>query len=362
MDFNQNNAGQAPSPMPVSGDDSSDVNPAQSTGQNVDPQNDNQQLPDNPEPQPDNQNAPVGDQQSMSVDEFNRQGDMDQYADEQMANGDSPEVADAKVKRLQQMNSKNSKLLQALGVDPLSDIADQLEEGLITPDMVRNHILGNSNPSQPEQNQPQPDYSDPVAEAQQRVIEAEQAWDQEYQQDGSVSVETLNNLRRAERLLTDARLEQVTRQVTARDQKEQVDQNVNAVLNVARSTPEYEQMDPQLRQSMDSVNLSLTASIADQEARQMGLDPNQLTPQQYAYFAQKGQQQLGGLAEFYMDLGAQRVRQNQMPGRNSSRNAPPPAAPNTSSVPRQPSKFTGVDLSNHAQAAKDYMRNSGQNL
>lgn len=347
----QNNADQAPQPQPVQSDTSG-------VDQSAQPQPSPTNIPEQQDPSglPGNQNVPVDEQQPVSVDEYNNQIDMEQYAEDQVDSGDSPEVADAKVKRLMQMNSKKAKLLQALGVDPLSDIADQLEEGLITPEMVKSHIMGSQQPQQ--QAQPQQQV-DPMQEVQQSFEQARQKYEEEAAQ-GEVALETLNEYMRTKDDLNDARLEQVTRQVTARTQQEQVDQNVNAVLNVARSNPEYSQMSPDLQQTMDAVNLSLTASIADQEARQMGLDPASLNAQQYAYFANKGTKQLSGLAEFYMNLGAQKVRQNQTPNRNNANTMPVPSPANSARVPQPQNKFATASVTNHEDMARQYMRNNGQ--
>ena len=52
----------------------------------------------------------------------------------------TPEEIGAATERLKQQNARNMKAFTAMGIDPLSDIPEQLEHGLITPEMLQRHI------------------------------------------------------------------------------------------------------------------------------------------------------------------------------------------------------------------------------
>ena len=60
----------------------------------------------------------------------------------------TPEDLRAASERLKQRNSQQSKLLQSLGIDPLSDLAEQLEQGVVTAEQVQQHVARRFAPAQ----------------------------------------------------------------------------------------------------------------------------------------------------------------------------------------------------------------------
>ena len=281
---------------------------------------------------------------------------------------DTSESPESVTERLKQTNAQNGKLIAALGLDPMSDLAEQLESGLITEDMLRAHVRNNLGvPNTQTQNTPVVQQStDPVAIAEQSVVDAKAQYDREIEETQGVSIETNNALMEAKDRLYDAKLDRVTSRVTADEQGRQVNENVETVLNLAHNTPEYATMDTKLQQAVENVSLSLTGGIANAECVKQGWDPNNLTREQHNYFANQAQETLGNLAEHYRELGRAEVRnqfrpQGQAPApSNVNGNVPqqPVVNPagNVGNAPGIPNKFANVNLKTHNAAAQEYVR------
>jgi hypothetical protein len=261
-----------------------------------------------------------------------------------------------------QKNAQNAKLISAMGMDPMSDMAEQLESGLITPEMVRNHVAGTQQPQQPSQQYQAQVGNDPEALAAQELVDARAAYDEEAASGEGVTLQTNTRVLNAIQGNSDAKLNAVTQKFTATEQAQQANANVNAVLSVARSDPHFAEMDAGLQQATERVSLALTGTMADQGARELGLDPNNLTPQQFHHFAGKANVQLESLKQHYIQMGANQVRAGQVPGGNvnGNRQIPNPAGPGGGSVAPPANQYANVNLDNHKEMARQYMNGSGQ--
>ncbi len=280
------------------------------------------------------------------------------------------ETTEATVERLKLQNTQNSKLLLAMGLDPMSDMAEQLEKGFITEEMVQRHVASKFNipaPSAPAA-QTETTVTDPVAIAEQNLVAAEEKYNKEIAADGTVTLETNANLRSADKALNNAKLEKLTYQITAKDRKVQVDESVDAVLTVTRENAEFVKMEKPLQNTLEQVSLGFTGLLAANKAREMGIDQTTLTPQQYRYFAGQANNELEVLAEYYRNLGREEVKAqfkiqaNPQPvNTNVNVNNPtllPQIVPeNASGVPVPiVNPYAKVNHLNHKQAAADYMK------
>ena len=261
----------------------------------------------------------------------------------------TPEEQKAATERLKQQNARQAKLLASLGIDPLSDIAEQLESGLITPDMVVNHLSAKNRPQQPTMPEAP---ADPVSQAEQEYEAAKKACQEEGQQHGQISFETNQRYIDAAIRLQDVKGNAITSKFAAEQQAQQANQAVERVLTVARNSPYYQNLDESIREKSDYVHVALTNVIAGQEAAQLGLNPNSLTPQQYEYFAQKASAYLGELADGLVKSG-QRPKAVQAPQEQPS-NMPTPAGAGGQGAPLV-NPFAGVNHTNHKDAARQYM-------
>lgn len=274
------------------------------------------------------------------------------------------EAPDAITERLKQTNAQNSHLLNVLGIDPLSDIAEQLEKGLITPDMVRQHVANKYVPApriEPTITQP----SDPVSQAKAAQEEAQTAYNKEVADTGSVSLDTNSKVRQADLALYEARLAELTNKVDRDNQQKQVNESMEAVLSVARKNPEYAQMEAPLQRAIDETTLSLTGYLADQKASEMGFDPATITPSQYAYFATEASQMLNKLAEHYRGLGRNDAKPSfpvggNPPSNQNVNNFAPNVVPANSDGNPVPidNPYANVGINNHQEAARRYMKNN----
>ncbi len=284
----------------------------------------------------------------------------------------TPEPSEAPVaseERLKQVNAQQAKALKAVGIDPLSDIPEQLEKGLITPEMVRDHVRSKyqtpQTPTVPETSAPA--TNDPVALAEAEVKAADEAYAKEIEDTGSVSLPTNDRVRKADRSLYDARLTGVTQQIAADKQFEQVNQSVNAVKSIAREGAEFANMDASLQTTVEETTLSLTGAMADKWARENGINPATLTTAQYQHFGNEATKQLNVLAEYFTNLGRGQSKAGFIP--NPSPNPPPnanvtvnanmpvPANAAGSPVPVN-NPYANVDVTNHQEAAKQYAKQS----
>ena len=278
---------------------------------------------------------------------------------------ETPEAPEAATERLKQTNAQNAKLLSALGIDPLSDIAEQLEKGLITPEMVQAHVAAKYQPKPapvgPTTTAPS---NDPVAQAEAEQKAALEAYNKEVSDSGGVSLETNQRLRAADNKVNDARLDKLSAQIAADKHKEQVDESVEAVVNIARTTPEFANMSVDLQKDTEQVSIAFTGMLADQQARAMGLNPATLNAEQYSYFANEANKKLAGLGEFYRNLGRNEAKANFQPPPNlpsGNPNQPTPVPANSTGAPiPSTNPYAQVNSFNHAEAAKDYMaKNKG---
>jgi len=251
-----------------------------------------------------------------------------------------------------QQNAKNARVMSALGVDPMSDLGDQLENGIITAEQLKNHYTGNQ---QPVQQQPITQTNDPVQVAMAAQVEVEKAYNEEAAA-GGISIETNNRLREADRAVSQAQFDSVRQQVVSDKQSQQINANVNAVLGVVHNNANYAAMDDTLKGSVDLATIAMTGVIADQQARQIGIDPQNMSPQQAAYFAQQANEQLDALAQHYMQLGANKVRagQNLAPNVNRNQFIPNPVGNNNAPPAQQPNPYKNTTMKDHRQRANEY--------
>jgi len=271
----------------------------------------------------------------------------------------TPEELQAAANRLKQQNAQQAKLLASIGLDPLSDLGEQLESGLVTPEMVRQHVAGLNQPlQQPGQVQGQQPAQGPVDIAQSAYDAAVAACETEGQESGNVSFQTMKEYNQAVIALQDAKANAVSQELAASRQADQANANVDRVLSVARSGDYYNRFSEEAKQASDFAHVALTRAIAEQECQRLNMDMNRLTPQQYEYFAQKATSQLGILAQSVASSGQPPVPLQSMPV-NPNNFVPNPASGGGGTV--QPvNPFAGTTQLNHKDAARQYVHSLGQ--
>ena len=284
-----------------------------------------------------------------------------------------PEDLAAANERLKQQNAQQAKVMAALGLDPMSDVADQLEKGVITEDVLRQHITARFAPpvTAPVPVSPPAMVPAPVT-PETLVVDAQQAYDDitatynKEAESGQIQLATNKKMMDAIQNLNEAKLSAITHQFTARDEERQqadrtrqVDENVEAVLNLAHNAEGYAELEVPLKNTTDMVTLSLTGFIADREAGKLGLDSSKLTNQQISYFGQRAITELGALKQHYINVGAASVRNHLRPNPTQVRAIPiTPAGPGGSPVPA-PSPYATSNIANHAAMARNFVANAG---
>ncbi len=293
---------------------------------------------------------------------------------------ETPEAPDAVVERLKQQVARQNKLLGIAGIDPASDIGEQLENGLISPEDVQNHVRSKYQTPQtthtPETQAPA--SNDPVAlavasveVAQKGLVDAKAAVDSEIASDGSISVAANTALFNAQQASNDAnnnlnsaKMDKLTQQITDKDQFDQVNKSVEAVKAIAREGAEFANMDAPLQNSVEEATLSYTGAMADKWARENGINPAALTTAQYQHFANEVSKEFAGIVEYYTNLGREQAKAGFVPNQpanpppnnaNINTNMPTPANASGAPVPvNNPYANAGAD--NHKALAREYAK------
>ena len=283
------------------------------------------------------------------------------------------ETPEAAQDRESQRLAQNLKVLAELGVDPLSDLGEQLEKGVITGDMLRDHVFKKYQFQQQVTAGPAPVVETAVTKAEAYLAEVEAKYNQEITETQQVSLETNNQLRQAERKLSDAKLSELSTQIAADKQAVQVNENVGAVISVAHNMPEFAAMPQPQQQGIEQIMLSLTGMLADQGAKNAGMDPASLTAANYAYYAEEATKVLAGLSAHERQLGRDEATANfrpQAPQPPSYVNAnqtplPRPVTPiapaNAGGLPVIPQNpYANANAHNVRDLAKQYVAGGGQ--
>jgi hypothetical protein len=277
----------------------------------------------------------------------------------------APEASDATVERLKQELARTNKLVAAVGLDPLSDLKDQLEKGYITEADVQAHIKNqygvNAPPNMPASQATQVDVgSDPISIATASLEAAKAKYQAEVAEKGGVSLTTNNEYMQAIEDLNQARFDSITRQTAAEKQTQQANESVAAVANVAKAIPEYAGMEEPLQQTVEQTTVALTGMIARAKAPSMGLNPDKLTAQQYSAFAQDAVNMLDGLAVHYKKLGAEEVKASYMPPTPARPGQPVmPVPANNNGIPSVPvNNQPRATIQNHKDVARQWAANN----
>ncbi len=292
---------------------------------------------------------------------------------------EAPEAPDATVERLKQQVARQNKLLGIAGIDPASDIGEQLENGLISPEDVQNHVRAKYQTPQTT-NTPEtsaPASNDPVAlavasveAAQKGLVDAKTAVDSEIEKEGQISIAANNALFNAQQASNDAnnnlnsaKMDKLTQQITADKQFEQVNQSVEAVKSIARESAEFANMAAPLQTASEDATLALAGSMATNWAIKNRINPETLTTAQYQHFGNEASKQLNGLAEYYTNLGRGQSKAGFVPNQpnpppnnaNVNTNMPTPANAAGSPVPVTDPYVNGT-VENHKELARQYMK------
>lgn len=302
------------------------------------------------------QGIPIGNAAAelASVSPDNASGSPQDAQTPQGGSPDNPQTDPAIVERLRQQNAKLAKLVGALGLDPMSDIPDQLEKGLITPEMVAAHIASRIQPQPAPTAQPvasQPDVYDPVAKAEAEYRQYKELCDKEGRENGTVSFETLQKYNEAVLRLQEAKASAVLSRIEAETQQKQYQQALDTVLGVLKTNPVYQALPADSKQELEFAHVAITSALADQEARRLGLDPARLTAQQYQYFAQKAAEKIQKIA----------MVNSSQAGKFSAPTVPPaqpgfvPAGTGGQAIPPV-NPYAKANLQNHRQLAQMYLK------
>ncbi len=293
---------------------------------------------------------------------------------------ETPEAPDATVERLKQQVARQNKLLGIAGIDPASDIGEQLENGLISTEDVQNHVRAKYQTPQTT-NAPEtsaPASNDPVAlavasveAAQKGLVDAKAAVDSEIATDGSISVAANNALFNAQQASNDAnntlnsaKMDKLTQQITADKQFEQVNQSVEAVKSIARGGAEFANMAAPLQKTVEDVTLAYAGAMADKWAMENGINPATLTTAQYQHFANEASKQLESLSGHFTNLGRGQSKAGFVPNQpanpqpsnaNVNTNIPVPANASGDPVPVN-NPYINADVTNHEALARQYAK------
>ena len=227
------------------------------------------------------------------------------------------QVDEATVTRMQQQMAKNDRLLNSLGIDPNSDVADRLEAGLVTPDDLLTRY------------RPEPTALAPPPVRQPSVSEERNLIDK-IQKDGADQDDLVKTLELIEKMAQKNQFhaEQAAVQSTIAQCKDSVN-------NVLERDSHHSQMPEDLKAVEQQMFLSSTDSVVLHEAEGAPNPASYMSPQVYSFYAKKNAENLNKLRNHWINVGKQQMTvggntsiQPVSSSDGGSPNTPPPIQPN----------------------------------
>lgn len=253
--------------------------------------------------------------------------------------GSQPEAIDqGRLTRIEQDSARKGKVLQALGLDPNSNLIDQFEQGLLTEADLRARLAPQpvSQPAQPAVKSP----LDTLKEIQDRVHNNKDATLDDFEQMAAATFEALRE--------NEQRTQQTEMQRTA----QQCQDAVYSVFDSAETQLE----DETLRMTEREIFMAATDRNVTADAQKLQNPSQMLNPQTYGFYANKTAESLAALKEAYIELGKQQALQGKIPA--PAEQIIPPASPGGGAMPKAPTVKVNVD--NMAQAREQYLRSRKQ--
>lgn len=236
-----------------------------------------------------------------------------------------------KATRLEQEIASYKRVMEVMGIDPDSDVAQRVMSGVVSKEDLMRQI-GAQQPAQ------QPQEAPGARERLRQLVDRVNS-DEPTQDDFKESLRIIADL-----------VEEGSR--TAEQQKAQttLQSCAQAVTDVLRQDPVHTQMPEQLRTAEEQMFLAATDFLVGAEARKTGNPQAFLNPRVYGFYASKAAEQLGGLREYYMSQGRQATRTAPKP---TSVN---PIPPSTGGQPVQGPPPELITVKNMRQAAAQYLQ------
>lgn len=242
-----------------------------------------------------------------------------------------PETTDfGKTKRAEQELAKYRRVMEVLGIDPESDIADRVAQGLISKEEVLGH------------NVPRPAVRETPME---RLTKLTQKIEHGHPTEG--------DFREAMKIISEFVSEQSVREQNAQMQAV-VDSCRNAVVGVLAADKMHSEMPDDVRALEEQMFIASTDNLLTQEASKLPDPRRYFNPQAYQFFAQKNAQSLKALRDYYINQG--RAMERQALTRPPQNPNVSPVSPNVGDGPvtiPQPRLKMGADLT---RAAKTYLQ------
>lgn len=242
-------------------------------------------------------------------------------------------VADnGKAARLEQEIAAYKRVIEVMGIDPDSDVAQRVMSGVVSKDDLMRQIGAQQPAEQPQQ------PASAHARLQQLVERVNN--DEPTQDDFKESLQIIADLVNEQNQATEQQKVQTTLQSCAQ-----------AVTNVLHQDPVHSQMPDQLKAAEEQMFLAATDFLVGAEARKAGNPQAFLNPRVYGFYANKAAEQLGELREYYMSQGRQPIKPPTTKPVQVN-----PIAPSQGGQPVQGPPPEMITVKNMRQAANRYLQ------
>ena len=250
-----------------------------------------------------------------------------------------PKTDDGKVTRLEQQLAENNKLLQSLGIDPNSDIAERLNAGVMSKQELLEHIGIAPTPPVTQEEAPEQKLSNIL-----NKIKKEGSSEQDFID----AMQTMGDM-----------VQEIKTQGQRDNFSNNINQCVEAISTVLVQDELHKNLPADLQEIESQMFLSSTDNLVLREAQKHSGRPEEqqrfLTPASYGFYAEKNAERLNSLRNHWIEHGRKLQRGDQMPRTTTNVNPISPsigAGPTAAPVPK-------VTRDNWQQVARNYDQNQG---
>jgi hypothetical protein len=265
--------------------------------------------------------------------------DTSKVIDQTAVAGDTKDKTDeGTVTRLQQQLAQNNKLLQTLGIEPDSDIAERFNAGLIGKQELLEYAGIAPVPPTTQAETPEQRLANIIEKAKREGAT---------QEDFIAAMETVGGIVKAQK-------EQAERS----NLSNRLNECIAVVTNAIEQDDLHKDLPADLQEIETQMFLTSTDNIVMRDAKKYSRSESDyvkyLTPASYGFYADKNIERLGKLRDYYIELGRKLQRGDQMP-RTTNVN---PISPSVGTGPTAP-PVPQITRDNWKEAARRYVAQQG---
>lgn len=244
-------------------------------------------------------------------------------------------------KRAAQELAKKNKLLEAIGIDPDSEIADMYQAGVISKEELAQHMQGFGQQQQqawPQQQMTEQQKQETISDVLGRI-----------KTQGATEEDVVKALEMVQQEISTTQQEKQTEQLN-----QTINQCIQATTGVLRSDEYHGQLPEELQSLEQQMFLASTDNYVLQEAQKTGNPQRYMNPNTYQYYASKNAERFGKLRDHYIELGKKLQREAMKPRSHNQQNVNP-VPPGSGQAPANPPRQQ-ITVDNLNESAAKYIK------